>query len=116
MLFIHDVPFRRLSIVMSVVESRKEVRGSEIFISGITSLVSWVGIVIHVSLAVGYVMSVLPVRIMRPMRFTSIGSMCVELVELIAIRGTVLGRCNEELSKLGVLLRLLLVGRERRRR
>jgi len=116
MLLIHGIPFRRLPIVTSVVESGKEVRGSEIFISSITTLMCWIGIVIKVSLAVGYVMSVLPVRMMRPMGFTNIGSMCVELVELITIRGTVLGRCHEEVYKSGLLLRLLLAGRERRRR
>ena len=54
------IPFRRLRIVTSLVEDSEEVRGSEILISSITILVSSVGIVIKVSLAVGYVMTVLP--------------------------------------------------------
>lgn len=40
--------------------------------------------------------------------------MCIKLVELITVRGTVLGRGNEELAKLSLLVGLLLPGGERR--
>ena len=114
MFFVPNVPFGRLPVITNLVENSKEVRGSEILISGIAALLFSIGIVVHVSLAVGYVMSMLPARVMRPMMFASIGCMCVELVELIAVWGTMLGRGNEELSKSSLLLRLLLAGRERR--
>jgi hypothetical protein len=114
MFLLRNVPLRRLPIVTNLVENGKEVRRPEMFISGITILAS-TGIVMDVSLAVGDVMSVLPARMIRPMGFASISGMCVELVELITVRGTVLGRRgNEELTKSSLLLRLLLVRRERR--
>lgn len=116
MFLVCDIPFRRLPIVTDLIENSKEVRGSEIFVSGITILFSSIGVVMNVSLAVGYVVSVLPTRVMRPVGFASISRMCIELIELITVRCAVLGRRNEELPKPSLLLRLLLVRRERRGR
>jgi hypothetical protein len=112
--FVPDVPFRRLPVITNLVEYGEEVRGLEIFVLDTTFLLFSIGIVVHVSLAVGYVMSMLLVGVVRPMMFAGVGCMSVKLVKLIAVWGTVLGRGNKKLSKSGLLLRLLLAGTERR--
>jgi len=109
MVLLRNVPLRRLPIVTNLFENGKEVRRPKIFISGIAVLVGLVSILIHVPLAVRNVMSVLPAHVIRPMRFASISCMCVKLVKLITIRGTILGRGDEELSESILLLELLLV-------
>lgn len=114
MLLPRDVPFRRLPVITNLVENSKQVRGPEVFIFCITILLTLVGIVINMSLAVGYVVSVLPGRVIRPMGFANISRVCIELVELITVRSTVLGRGNKELSKSSLLLRFLLARREGR--
>ena len=64
MLLLPNIPFRRLPIVTNLGEGGEEVRGSEMFISGILILVASIRIVMAVSLAVGGVMSVLSARVM----------------------------------------------------
>jgi len=85
------------------------------FTPGITILVVSTGIVMGGFLAVGCLMAVVLARMMRPVEFTGIGGMRVKLVELITVRGAVLGRRGkEELTKFSLLLRLLLAGGKRR--
>jgi len=110
LLLLRNVPLRRLPVVTNLFENGKEVRRPEIFISGTTVLVGPISIVKHVPLAVGNVMSVLPAHMIRPVGFAGISRMCVELVKLITVGSTVLGRGDEELSESGLLLKLLLVG------
>jgi len=92
MLLLLNVPVRGLPIVTNVVESGKEVRRPEVFTPDITILVVPTGIMMGRFLAVGSVMSVLPARMMRPVEFASISGMRIKLVELITVRGAVLGR------------------------
>jgi len=114
MLLLPNVPFRGLPIVTNLVENGKEVRRPEVFTPGIAILVVSTGIVMGGFLAVGGVMSVLPARMMGPVEFASISSMRVKLVELITVRGTVLGRRGkEELTKLFNLLLSLLLARSK---
>ena len=109
MFLLPNVPVRGLPIVTNVIESGKEVRRPEVFTPGITGLMVSTGIVMDRFLAVGGVMSVLPARMMRPVEFASISRMRIKLVELITVRGTILGgRGKEELTKFSLLLRLLL--------
>ena len=63
MFLLPNIPFRRLPIVTNLGEGGEEVRGSEMFISGILILVASIRIVIAVSLAVGGMVSVLSARV-----------------------------------------------------
>ena len=92
MLLPPSFPCRRLPVLTNLVESGEEARRPEVFTPGITALAVSTGVVMGVFLAVGSVVSVLSARMMRPIEFTSVGGVCVEFVELITVRCTVLGR------------------------